>query len=164
MRTSSHLRLGNDALSHQAKAGVTPVEKPERRKKGPKGLARSRMERKPSTLKVSPVSSATDDQKAKVLGHMCIAFENDHGPCWGPVDPAHLIDRSLAPSAGEDVRAVVPLCRRHHNAYDDHDLDLSPLLEPHWREEVAWAVEAVGLFTALKRITGKRWTPLEETA
>jgi hypothetical protein len=126
-------------------------------------FARSGPLARSSSLKSSgPVSPATDEQKAKVDGCACIAFENDHGPCWGPIDPAHLVDRSLAPSAGDDARAVIPLCRRHHNAYDEHDLDLSTLLEPRWREEVAWAVEAVGLFSALRRITGKRWTPLEE--
>ena len=46
----------------------------------------------------------------------------------------------------------------------DDDLDLSPHLEPEWRDSVVWAVEAVGLFHALYRITGKRWTPVEERA
>jgi hypothetical protein len=109
-----------------------------------------------------PISPATPEQKAKVEGLACLALDNGNGPCWGPIDPAHVIDRSMAPSGGDDIRAVVPLCRRHHNHYDDLDLDLSPLLEPRWRVEVAWAVEAVGLFSALRRITGHRWTPVEE--
>jgi hypothetical protein len=41
-------------------------------------------------------------------------------------------------------------------------LDLSPHLEPHYREEIAWAVEAVGMFNALKRITGQKWMPIKE--
>lgn len=103
------------------------------------------------------VSPATDEQKAKVADLACLAIGD--GRCWGQVDPAHLVDRSIAPSAGDDVRAVVPLCRGHHNQYDDHELDLSPFLEPQWRTEIAWAVEAVGLFAAMWRITGKRWQP-----
>jgi hypothetical protein len=75
------------------------------------------------------------------------------------VEPCHLIDRSLAASWGDDPRIVVPLCRRDHEAYDRHELDLSPYLEPYWRESIAVAVQAVGLFRALNRITGKDWLP-----
>lgn len=53
------------------------------------------------------------------------------------------------------------MCWACHREYDDGDLDLSSFLEPHWRVELAWAVEAVGLFMALRRITGRRWTPVE---
>jgi hypothetical protein len=79
-----------------------------------------------------------------------------------PCEPAHLIDRSLAPGWGDDPRIVVPLCAEHHRLYDEEDLDLSPYLEPRYREAVAAAVLAVGLFSALRRITGKRWSPVEE--
>lgn len=106
------------------------------------------------------ISPATGEQKAKVAGLACIA--ELAGPCLGDTDPAHLIDRSLAPAAGDDIRAVVPLCRRHHNEYDDGDLDLAPYLEPRWRVEAAWAVEAVGLVQAVRRISGKRFVPIDE--
>lgn len=99
------------------------------------------------------VSPATPSQRAKVRDRACIVC--DAHPC----DPAHLVPRGLAPSAGDDPRAVIPLCRVHHRAYDEETLDLSPYLEPRWREEVAWAVEAVGLFVALRRITNRRWVP-----
>jgi hypothetical protein len=102
------------------------------------------------------VSPATPTQRAKVRDRACIVC--DAHPC----DPAHLIDRSLAPSAGDDSRAVVPLCRRCHREYDDGQLDLLPHLEPRWREEIAFAVEAVGLLSALRRITGQRWAPVVE--
>lgn len=121
----------------------------------------SELGRSEAQPKRKPISPATPEQKAKVSGLACIAA--DAGPCMGPIDPMHLIDRSLAPSTGDDIRAVVPGCRRHHRQYDDHDLDLSPYLEPRWRTEVAWAIEAVGLFQALWRITGKRWQPKEES-
>jgi hypothetical protein len=59
--------------------------------------------------------------------------------------------------AGDDPRAVVPLCRaEHHREFDEGRLDLASYLEPHWRESIAWAVEAVGLFAALRRITGPK--------
>jgi hypothetical protein len=92
----------------------------------------------------------------------CIVLDPGEPLCWGPIQPAHLIDRSLAPAAGDHPLAVVPLCAHHHRLYDDHALDLSPYLEPEWRESVAWAVEAVGLFSALKRITGSEWVPVRE--
>lgn len=74
------------------------------------------------------------------------------------VDPAHLIDRSLCADLG-DERAVVPLCRRCHGLYDDHKLDLLASLEPHFRAELAFAVERFGLINTLQRVTGLRWLP-----
>jgi hypothetical protein len=113
-------------------------------------------------LRSRAISPATAAQRARVKDRACIVY--DPAGCWcdGPIQPAHLIDRSLAPAAGDHPLAVVPLCARHHALYDDHKLDLSPYLEPHWRDSVAWAVEAVGLFGALKRITGINWTPAQE--
>jgi hypothetical protein len=117
-----------------------------------------------SSLRRTPLGHATPAQRARVKDRQCIVFDPTDGlcRCHGPVQPAHLIDRALAPAAGDHPLAVVPLCARHHELYDDHDLDLSPYLEPAWRDSVAWAVEAVGLFMALRRITGKRWVAVEE--
>lgn len=105
------------------------------------------------------ISPATPAQRARVKDQACIVYDPAFCSCAGPIQPAHLIDRSLAPAAGDHPLAVVPLCARHHGLYDDHKLDLSPYLEPMWRESIAWAVEAVGLFSALKRITGCDWVP-----
>lgn len=102
------------------------------------------------------ISPATPAQRAAVEGRACIVCASH------PCDPAHVIDRSMAPSAGDDPRATVPLCRRCHELYDDGSLDLSPYLEPHWRSAVAWAVEAVGLFRAVRRITKRSWAPVED--
>ena len=71
-----------------------------------------------------------------------------------PVDPAHIIPRSrVAPGAGEDPLNVVPLCRRHHAAFDAHRFDLVPYLT---REEQANAVALVGISEAMRRLTGSR--------
>jgi hypothetical protein len=105
------------------------------------------------------ISPATSEQRALVKDRACVVCGRQ------PCDPAHLVDRSLAPLAGDDPRAVVPLCRAtHHREFDEGQLDLSAYLEPHWRESIAWAVEAVGLFPALRRITKRRWQPVEEAA
>ena len=86
-------------------------------------------------------------------GNACIV-------CWkAPTDRAHLIDRSLAPDKGGDPRRVVFLCREHHDAYDNHTLDLLPYLEKRHRPELARAVELVGLLTTLERVTGNQWVP-----
>lgn len=82
--------------------------------------------------------------------------------CGGPyAQAAHIIPRSLIPKVGhshldgEDARNCVPLCdaRGCHSAYDNHRLDVLPLLT---REEQAYAVELVGLQAAYRQITGQR--------
>ena len=83
-----------------------------------------------------------------------------------PVQPAHLIPRGMTTIGQDDPLAVVPLCGASgngcHRAYDDGELDLSPYLEPRYRAEVAFAVERVGLFQALRRITNLRWLAMKE--
>jgi hypothetical protein len=96
------------------------------------------------------VSPASMEQRRKVKGRACIVCRRG-----GNCHPAHLVDRSLG--GDDDPRAVVPLCPDDHRAYDEGDLDLLPYLEPHFREEVAYAVELVGLMKALRRITNDRW-------
>lgn len=92
-------------------------------------------------------------------GNACIV-------CWKtPTDRAHLIDRSLVPDPHSDPLRVVRLCRGHHDAYDDHELDLLPYLEPNHRAELARAVKIFGLVGTLERVTGSTWHPdREETA
>jgi len=132
-------------------------ERREQRKAERRGAKRSK--RVPPRAARRAISPATSEQRALVKDRACVV-------CGGqPCDPAHLVDRSLASAAGDDPRAVVPLCRAtHHREFDDGLLDLSPYLEPHWRESIAWSVEAVGLFPALRRITNRRWQPVEEAA
>lgn len=125
----------------RAKTGLsrsTPLE----RSTGP--------QRKSAPKRSRAISPATDAQREAVHGRACIVCAK------GPCDAAHLIDRSLAPAAGDDTLAVVPLCRSCHGEYDDGSLDLLPYLEPRWRDQVAWAVNTVGLMVALKRITKRR--------
>lgn len=123
--------------------------------------AKSSLRRARPLEKRGPISPATRQQREVVKDRACIV-------CGAhPCDPAHLIDRSLVSvEAGDDPRAVVPLCRLCHRDYDDGELDLTPYLEPHWRSSVAWAVEVIGLFRALRRISKRHWmiVPSEEIA
>jgi hypothetical protein len=56
-------------------------------------------------LRRSPSLAASEAQRAAVAGRACIVC----GTSAGPVDPAHLIPRSLGGCG--DVFCVVPLCR-----------------------------------------------------
>jgi hypothetical protein len=159
MSLSDEARHGAEALSQQAKRGVTPIARPEPREKSPHRLARrTRLNRSSRSLKRTPLGHCTPEQKARVRDRACIACGYGLGHCH----PAHVIDSGgLSAEVANDVRAVVPLCAVCHCLYDDLQLDLSPYLEPLWRDAVVWAVEAVGLFRALRRITGQRWAPVE---
>ena len=142
------------APSHIAKAEVIPIDRLERRKKGPKGLSRA-TPLKPSTKgpKPSPLGHCTEEQKARVAGQVCIVCGSFFDAC----DPAHVIPRGhpkMSAVAANDVRAVVPLCRRDHDLFDEGKIDLLPLLEPAWRDSQEWAAGAVGLASATRSITG----------
>lgn len=96
---------------------------------------------------ISPASTA---QREKIRTEAaCIVCQSEL------VHPAHVIDRSLG--GDDDPRAVVPLCPLHHREYDDGHLSILEYLEPHRRDELAYAVELVGLITALERITNEKW-------
>jgi hypothetical protein len=80
--------------------------------------------------------------------------------CWrSPTDRAHVIDRSLVADPYSDPLRVVFLCRKHHDAYDSHTLDLLPELERYHRAELARAVQIFGLVATLERVTGHKWSP-----
>ena len=76
-----------------------------------------------------------------------------------PVDPAHLVPRSLG--GCDEPDCVVPLCRARHRLYDRGELDLLPHLEPGYRVELAHALVHLGLLGMLRRVTRVRWVPVE---
>jgi hypothetical protein len=121
---------------------------------GRRGTLRSsgRLRRR-TPLRRSAVSPASRAQRAKVAGQACIV-------CGGrPVDPAHLVPRSLG--GCDEPDCVVPLERRCHRAYDSGQLDLLPYLEPRRRAELAHGLLHLGLLGLLGRITGTRWATNE---
>jgi hypothetical protein len=116
-------------------------------------LRRSGGLRRRTPLRRSAVSPASRAQRAKVAGQACVV-------CGGrPVDPAHLIPRSLGGCDQPDC--VVPLDRRCHRAYDRGQLDLLPSLEPRYRAELAHGLLHLGLLGLLGRISGTRWAAKE---
>jgi hypothetical protein len=98
--------------------------------------------------------AASTAQRVKVRELSCVVCADPNEKC----DPAHLIPRTATSVGQEDPLAVVPLCRAHHREFDEGLLSLLEYLEPRYRLEVAFAVERVGLITALRRITNSRWT------
>jgi 5-methylcytosine-specific restriction endonuclease McrA len=99
------------------------------------------------------MSSASDAQRHKIAGRPCLVCGRR------PVDPAHLVPRSLG--GCDEADCVVPLCRRCHGAYDGGELNLLPHLEPRYRVELAHALGHVSLLALLRRVTGVRWVPLD---
>ena len=83
--------------------------------------------RRTEPLNRSPAMATTERQRAAVAARACIVC----GATKGPIDPAHLIPRSLGGCG--DPTCVVPLCRWHHRAYDRGELDLLPYLESAWQ-------------------------------
>lgn len=94
-------------------------------------------------------------RNGRAFGNVCVV-------CWQtPTDRAHLIDRSLAPDPHGDPLRTIYLCRKHHDEYDAHELDLLPYLGVRHRPEIARAVlvHPGGILGALERITGLHWRP-----
>jgi hypothetical protein len=126
-------------------------------------LTRTSLKRKVSSQlrRRTALGHCTPEQKERVRDLACIVCGQHAGECH----PAHVYDSgNVRIEIANDVRAVVPLCPGCHFEYDHGDLDLSPHLEPRWRDSLEWAVGAVGIFTALRRITGMRWRPIEEAS
>jgi hypothetical protein len=74
--------------------------------------------------------------------------------CKGHIEAAHVIGREHdrrvhLPGRREawwfevDADSIVPMCRDHHQAYDDHELDLLPYLTPD--EQVRAVADAGGI-------------------
>jgi hypothetical protein len=107
--------------------------------------------RRLTPLRRTLVSPGSEAQRAKVAGRPCLVCGKR------PVDPAHLVPRSLGGCDQPDC--VVPLCRTHHRLHDRGQLDLLPHLEPRYRTELAHGLLHLGLLALLRRVTGVRWTP-----
>jgi hypothetical protein len=112
--------------------------------------------RRLTPLRRTPVTPASEAQRAKVAGQACLVCGKR------PVDPAHLVPRSLG--GCEDAHGCVPLCRARHRSYDRGELDLLAQLEPSYRAELAHALAHLSLLSLLRLVTGTRWRPVDRTA
>lgn len=71
-------------------------------------------------------------------------------------EAAHTIGRTHDRDGIVHPHDVVPLCKKHHTAYDQHKLDLLPYLS---HDEQAAAVSHVGIVSAMRRLTSTRHDP-----
>ena len=101
------------------------------------------------------VSPATPAQRARAKAMGCVVTGAQEG-----VDPAHLIARGFTTVGQDEPLAVVGLRRDLHRRYDAGELDLLPYLTGRHDDAVAFAVQRVGLITALERITNAKWMPV----
>lgn len=162
MSLDPQARHGAEALSSQAKRGVRPVPRPEKRAKSGRAISRGTELKRGSGPKASgPLGHASDEQKAKVDREgprldRSFAFVRElfGDQPLGITDPAHITPR---PHGGCDSEhCVCPLPRLLHDLYDEGKLDLLPWLT---EEEQAHAASHGGLLKALKRTTGERYVP-----
>jgi hypothetical protein len=107
-------------------------------------------------LERTPVSPASETQRAKVRGLQCLVYGRR------PVDPAQVVPRSLGGCDHPDC--VLALCRACHVAFDRGRVDLLPHLEPDHRAELAHALSHLSLLALLRRPMGTRWAPAERWA
>lgn len=81
------------------------------------------------------------------------------GAMWS-LETAHIIgrsrDRRVGGIAVVDEDSVIPLCRGCHEAYDQADLDILPVLTV--AEQARAVQDAGGMITALRRVTNERNT------
>jgi hypothetical protein len=113
-----------------------------------------------STLKEGRGFAVAPVQRAKVRDLPCVLCGLDRHEAQ--IDPAHLYPRSRA--ACEHPEGVIPLCREHHDAYDDpnRSLDLLPALLAHgYRVELAHAFleHGAGWIELLDLVTGESYEP-----
>lgn len=104
------------------------------------------------------ISPCTPAQRARAKAMGCVVTGATEG-----VDPLHLIPRGLTTVGQDELLAIVGCRRDIHRAYDLGDFDLLPYLTGRHDDAVAFAVERVGLITALERITNTKWAPMPST-
>jgi len=120
-------------------------------------LARTALARRDTPTRTRPlrrsdgISPASRAQREAIQGVPCIVCH--HPP---PCHPAHIIDRSLLSDRQDDFLAVVSLCGGCHRRYDEGGLSILSSLEPHYRQELAFAVERFGLVATYRRVTNDR--------
>lgn len=102
--------------------------------------------------------AASKAQREKVKSQSCVVCGRDRYEAT--IDPAHVWSRGRG--GCDHILCVIALCREHHNAYDEHALDLLPHLLNHGLfEEMAHPIRAHGIspLTLLERLTGQRYEP-----
>lgn len=112
-------------------------------------------ERKRAPRRRRAISPASPAQREKVrLNPFCVNCGRELAD-WLAIDPGHLCPRGMG--GCDSPLCTVGLCRTFdgsgcHRNFDDGKLDLLPVLEPRYREEVAHCVLHMGLEGARRRL------------
>lgn len=81
-----------------------------------------------------------------------------YGPCQGPLEAAHVVERRYDDEPTVPPSDVIPLCSFHHARYDARRISVLEFLTP---EEQAAAVAKLGIVRALKRTTSGQTETVE---
>jgi hypothetical protein len=143
---SPHLRIGNDALSHQVKRGVRPIPKLERRTRSGR-----------PALYTYALGQHAD----------CWLAQFTDTPCEGRLVRCHLLDKQVLKRAGLDPwdeRAWVWGCGGHGHGNEGHhgELDSGTLSVP--RSELPVVLEQLAAEIGAERRLYRRFGPKAEAA
>ena len=67
------------------------------------------------------------------------------------IETAHLVPRGRGAPRYDQPDICIPLCKRHHTAFDDHELDVLPYID---RDEEVATVRLLGIERAYKQLVG----------
>jgi len=158
-----HPASGGEGRSTTRRSAVS-VADPEGGVQSVRDASPSKLRRRPmkrsNGFKTSPV------QQRATKGRACIVCGKDEAEAT--IDPAHVTPRRLAPHCTCE-KGTVPLCREHHEAYDQlgGSFDLLPHLMAHglYEETVHGFLEhGVSLRELMDTVTGVKWAPKEMAA
>jgi hypothetical protein len=142
-----------EAVNRHEAALREDSERREQRKAERRGAKRSKPVPPRAPQRGAPLGRSTTAQRDRIGDLACVHCGKHAGACH----PAHLIPRAVtSQEAADDPRMTIALCPPCHREYDSGLIDLSGDLEPRWRDSVECAVGAVGLWTALRYITGPK--------
>lgn len=80
----------------------------------PRSVDPRKVEREERIVEAGEAAKARDRYRCTAEGIL-------PGPCGGPLDPQHVIPRSVRPDLADDVDNIVAVCRRHHDHIDAHN-------------------------------------------
>lgn len=113
----------------------------------------------------SSFKPASPAQREAVAGWLCVHCNGERGVLT--VDPAHLTPRGGGWGGCDSPLCVIPLCRLCHSDFDGLTtgvVDLAPILAlDDWAEHRAHMATHLDYVTALQRLSGCKYAPVNET-
>lgn len=105
------------------------------------------------------VARAKVEQEGRCrLARFTPGAHGEYGPCEGPLEAAHVVERRFDDAPTVPPEDVIPLCRFHHARYDARRLSILEFLT---LDEQAAAVDKLGIVRALRRTTSGQTEAVE---